>query len=72
MPDRCDRDAIAAHPIKNNIRSASDHQLSDSRLSAGAAQVGMVSEGFHNGHDSGGQAGCRVRLVPGCGSANRL
>jgi hypothetical protein len=49
--------------IKNNVGSPPNDQLSDSRFRSGAAQVGMIPQGFHDCHHSHGQPLCRLRLV---------
>ena len=73
VPDGADNDPLATpNPVENNIGSAANDQLADSRLGSGPAQAGMVSESFHNGDDSRGQPFRCIRLVPCHVSANLL
>jgi hypothetical protein len=55
VPNGTDNHPLAAHTIENNVGSAADDQLADSRLGSGAAQARMVPESFNHGDDSRGQ-----------------
>lgn len=72
VPNSTDNHPPVTHTIENNVRSATDDQFADSRLSSGAAQARMVSESFNHSNDSCGQPlGC-IRLVQRNISANFL
>jgi hypothetical protein len=58
-----DNHLLATHTIENNVRSAADDQLADSRFGPSAAQMRMVSESFNDGDYSCGQPLRRIRLV---------
>jgi hypothetical protein len=63
VPNGTDNHPPPTHTIKNNARSAADDQLTDARLSPGAAQARMVSESFNHGDDSSSQPLGRFRLI---------
>jgi len=72
VPDGADNNPPTTYAVQNDIRSAANDQLADSRLGSGPAQAGMVSESFYDGDDSRGQPLRRIRLVPCDVDANLL
>jgi hypothetical protein len=56
VPNRGDDDSSPTHAIENTVRSSSDHQFPNSRFGAGAAQVGVRPQRFHQGDDPRGEA----------------
>jgi hypothetical protein len=43
VPDRANSNALSLYAVQDNVRSASDHQLSDSRLCPNPSEVRMIS-----------------------------
>jgi hypothetical protein len=72
VPDGADNNPPTTYAVQNNIGSAANDQLADSRLGSGPAQAGMVSESFYESDDSHGQPLRGIRLVPRHVSANLL
>lgn len=65
VPNGGDRNPFAPHPVENQIRSASNHQFTNSRLTSSTAQVRMVFQSFDQGDDPRRQRLSRISLVPG-------
>lgn len=63
MPDSADNNALALHAVQNDVRSVSDDELSDSRLSPGSAQVGMIPESFDHGDNPHGEPFRCLRFI---------
>lgn len=63
MPDSADNDPPTAYAVQNNIGSAANDQLANSRLCPGPAQARVVPEGLNHGNDSRRQLFCCVRFV---------
>ena len=56
VPNREDDDALSADAVQNDVRSAANDQLADTGFRAGAAQVRLIAEGFHDSDDAHGEA----------------
>jgi len=63
VPDGADDDALAAHSVENDIRSAANDQFANSGFASGATQGGVVSQNFNYGNNPGSQSLRRLRLV---------
>lgn len=65
VPDGIDCDPLTAYAVNHDIGSPPDHQFSNSGLGAGAAQMGMMSKSFDDGHDARRQSLCGGGIIKG-------
>src|ERR1700693_1370751 len=72
MPNRADNHPPSLHAVQHDVRSASDHQLPDPRLSPDPPQVRMISQSFDHGNNPNGQPFRCLRFVASHISANFL
>jgi len=54
VPDGADDHSASLHAVKDNVWRATNHQLADSRLRAGSAEVGMFSQILDDGNNTRG------------------
>src|SRR2546430_17503633 len=70
--DGGDDEAVGADAIEDGIRSAADDEFTDAGFRADAAEIGMNSQSFNDGNNTGGQAFGGGRLVQGNEGTNFL
>ena len=70
--DGGDDKAVGADAIEDGVRSAADDEFTDAGFRADAAEIGMNSQSFNDGNNTGGQAFGGGRLVQGNEGTNFL